>query len=304
MEQQVLAAGAWRDWAKGRQPVVAPPPIAGLTLTRWRATDPQMEQPPLDHHLIAIHLGGPKRVFRKSGRHVAIAEMNVGDFSTVEAGQAYCWRTEGPISFAHLFVCPERFAGGVGRMFDRDPAKIAMPDLLGRQDPLVPQLVRMMFAGAAEPDWRLVIDQAFEPLLARIGAAGLGLSPPKSGRAPLPGARVRRVRDFVRANLAESIGLDDLSNVAACSPFHFIRSFHAATGFTPYAFVLNERIAAAMELLAERDMPLAQIGRTVGFARPAQFSARFKSIAGIAPSAYRRCVRGDLGQKPLTSWTI
>lgn len=87
MEQQVLAAGAWRDWANGRQPVVAPPPIAGLTLTRWRATDPQMEQPPLDHHLIAIHLGGPKRVFRKSGRHVAIAEINVGDFSPLSAAR-------------------------------------------------------------------------------------------------------------------------------------------------------------------------------------------------------------------------
>lgn len=299
----LLAASAWRDWTDGREPLATPATHAGITLASWAATQAQMVQPPLDHHLIAIHLGGPKRVIRAGGGRIAHAEMEVGDFSTVEAGHGFRWRTEGPIRFAHLFVAPDRFAADIGRIFDRDPAGIAMPDLLGRRDPLVPQLVRVMFAAANVPEGGLWLDEALERLFAQLGATVLGL---REGpfRAPLPPHRVRRVRDHVRGNLARPIALADLAEVAASSPWHFIRAFRAATGFTPYAFVINERVAVAMELLATSELPVEAVARATGLGAPAQFSSRFKAVTGVAPREFRRRVRGGDGQKPCTSWTM
>lgn len=301
--RKALAADSWRDWADGRQPLAAPPPLPGLSLACWSATNPRMEQPPLDQHLLAIHLGGPKRVLRAGEGRIALTDVEVGDFSTAGAGQSFRWRTEGPISFAHVFIAPERFSTTLGRIFDREVAPSAMPDILGRRDPLVPQLVRLMFAGAAQaqPLWT---EEALERLLARLGQTNLALGPPRGGRHPLALARVARVRDFVRAHLGEPIGLEQLADVAACSPYHFIRSFHAATGLTPYAWVINERVAAAIELLAATDLPLASIARRTGLGAPAQFSARFRAVIGIAPSEYRRRVRDDAGQNPCTSWTM
>lgn len=261
-----------------------------------------MVQPPLDHHLIAIHLGGPKRVLRAGGGRIDAAEIEVGDFTTVEAGHAYRWRTDGPIRFAHLFVAPDRFAAGIADAFEADRARIAMPDLLGQRDPLIPQLVRLLFAAGYADDGSLWFDQTLARLFARFGETVLGR---RTGpHPPLPRRRVARVRDHVRAHLAEPLALADLAGVAASSPYHFIRAFRAATGLTPYAFVINERVATAMELLAETDLPLAEVARATGLGRPAHFSSRFRAVVGLGPRDFRRCVRGRDPQKPCTSWTI
>lgn len=298
-----MEAAKWRDWAGGKDPLVPLVPLPGLMLSHWSATSPLMAQPPLADHLIAIHLGGSKRVFRAGPERIDYGDVEVGDFSTVTAGHEYVWRTEGPIHFAHLFIEPERFAAGVSRIFTKARSDITLPDLLGRRDPMIPQLVRLMFAGVSE-DEPLWTEQAFEYLLARVGDTMLTLGTPVSGRHPLPATRVMRVREFVRANLHRTVRLDELAEIAGVSPFHFIRAFRSATGFTPYAFTINERIAAAMGLLAAADLSMAEIGKRTGFGSPARFSSRFLAVAGLTPSQFRRRARSGADQKPFTSWTM
>jgi AraC family transcriptional regulator len=52
-------------------------------------------------------------------------------------------------------------------------------------------------------------------------------------RGGLPIARLRKIEDYVRAHLAESISIQTLAELAELSLFHFSRVFKQATGMTP-----------------------------------------------------------------------
>jgi hypothetical protein len=58
----------------------------------------------------------------------------------------------------------------------------------------------------------------------------------------VPGARLRRVSDHIRANLEQNLTLARLGAVACMSPYHFARLFHRTTGVPPHRFVLQARI--------------------------------------------------------------
>jgi AraC family transcriptional regulator len=103
----------------------------------------------------------------------------------------------------------------------------------------------------------------------------------------LPGARLRRVTDHIRANLEQSLTLARLSAVVCMSPCHFARLFQRTTGVPPHRFVLNARIDHAAGLLAKPGSPIAGIARGAGFRSPSHFSAVFRRITGVTPREYR-----------------
>jgi AraC family transcriptional regulator len=70
-------------------------------------------------------------------------------------------------------------------------------------------------------------------------------------RGALPAGSVRRVQEFVRANLSGTISLAEMSAVAGLSPRHFLRAFHESIGDTPLRYVQAVRIEEAKRLLAD-----------------------------------------------------
>jgi AraC family transcriptional regulator len=64
---------------------------------------------------------------------------------------------------------------------------------------------------------------------------------------------LERVLAFVDAHLDGELTLTKLADIAAMSPFHFLRSFRLATGATPGRFVRTRRFRARTKL--------ARIGR-------------------------------------------
>ena len=103
----------------------------------------------------------------------------------------------------------------------------------------------------------------------------------------LPWPRLRRVCDFIQANLNQQLTLLDLSAVVHMSPYHFARLFKQSTGVPPHRFVLGRRIARASALLREPQLSIRQVGRLVGFRTPSHFTTAFRRMTGITPSAYR-----------------
>ena len=75
--------------------------------------------------------------------------------------------------------------------------------------------------------------------------------------------------------------------MAKLSPFHFSRAFKSATGESPHAYLVKARVEAAMLLLSRTDLPIAQVGRKLGFSTPGHFTALFRRIAGMTPSQFR-----------------
>jgi AraC family transcriptional regulator len=100
--------------------------------------------------------------------------------------------------------------------------------------------------------------------------------------------RLRRVLDYIAANIKDDITLVNLAGVAGYSPFHFARKFTLAMGISPHRYISRIRLENAMAELAARKLPLAQIALNAQFSSQASFTRAFHRAIGMTPREYRR----------------
>jgi AraC family transcriptional regulator, transcriptional activator FtrA len=101
------------------------------------------------------------------------------------------------------------------------------------------------------------------------------------------GSPIGRAMDWARAHLHEPIGVPDLASRAAMSPRSFLRHFQAAVGAPPNAWLQQQRIARARQLLEASALPLADLASQCGYESPETFRAAFRRCVGVAPASYR-----------------
>jgi AraC family transcriptional regulator len=283
---------AWRDWATPLRSISsAPRQIRGAIIQRWERSARRMVQPPLDHHYLVVHMGGPKRITRRRRTETLVRETQDRAFSGIEAGSSYSWVTEGPIAFGHIYLEPGYYTQTIAEQFDCDPARVQLQETFGEFDPLLSRLLTALVRASECDDLALMeqeyqLEAALHRLFERQSA-----NTAKDNKIIIAPASVARVRDYIGANLREPIALDDLAGLAGYSRFHFARGFRAATGLPPYAYILRARIALACRLLDEARLPVQAIGDEAGFASHPQFASRFRQLTGMSPSAYRKIMR-------------
>src|SRR5262245_18521698 len=98
---------------------------------------------------------------------------------------------------------------------------------------------------------------------------------------------LRRARDLIDSGYAEPIDLDAMARAAGYSKFHFARSFQAAYGETPAAYLTRRRIERAKTLLRGANLSVTEVCFMVGFESLGSFSRIFRQHVGSSPSAYR-----------------
>jgi len=132
---------------------------------------------------------------------------------------------------------------------------------------------------------------AFEELAFEIAGRALAAVGDGDGRRRGPSARdEKRVGAAIRlieAKIDRPLSLERLAARTATSPYHFLRSFRAVTGLTPYQYVLRTRLhRAAVRLKTSRE-PVSTIAYDAGFNDLATFNRRFRKVMGRTPGAYR-----------------
>jgi len=263
----------------------------GALLRRWVDTPFAMEQPKLDHHYLVLHLGGAKHVTRRRDGPSVDADVKLASITAVTAGAAHSWFTRGPTDYAHMYIKPSVVDHVVQEHFDRDPRSVELTDCVGSESPLLRALFVAMLAEVETPGpvLRLKLDTLLQAVLVQLicERSTVGATTPTAQHRLGP-SRLRRVLDFIEANLAEEIALDDLAAVAGSSRFHFSHAFRDATGCPPYRYLVNRRINGAKTLLLQSNLSLEQISARSGFKSSAQFGAMFKQIFGTTPSRFRR----------------
>jgi AraC family transcriptional regulator len=115
-----------------------------------------------------------------------------------------------------------------------------------------------------------------------------GRPAPRRATGGLAPFRLRNLRDYVDAHLAEPICMADLADLCDLSERQFYRAFRASTGITPVQMVQAARIEAAKRLLARDAGPVCAVAQRVGFASASHFARVFQRHAHMPPQAYRR----------------
>ncbi|MFI8385889.1 AraC family transcriptional regulator [Streptomyces sp. NPDC085540] len=123
--------------------------------------------------------------------------------------------------------------------------------------------------------------------LARRAAEG-----PEPGPGPVPRSRVAvRLRELLDARVAEGITLEEAAvELGHLHPTHLIRSFKAAYGLPPHAYLTARRVALARRLLLAGVRP-AEAAVAAGFYDQAHLTRHFGRHVGISPARFARSGR-------------
>lgn len=99
--------------------------------------------------------------------------------------------------------------------------------------------------------------------------------------------RIKRVCEYIAYNLYEELTLEQLSDVAALSKYHFHRVFFAYTGLNLLKFVQLERLKrASYQMALKNDLRIIDVALDAQFNSPEAFSRAFKREFGQTPSEF------------------
>jgi AraC family transcriptional regulator len=194
----------------------------------------------------------------------------------------------------HVFLPASQFSSRVlgdgGQSVDIDSLRYEG----GFRDPLLEPILRSLLMEMQAPTryGALLADGLASTLAARLIQKYAGLSC-DSSRALSAGKgldprRLKRVCEFIDANLERELRLDQLAQVACLSQYHFARAFKKATGYTVHHYLTRMRLERARKLLAANESSIADIAFQCGFSSQANFTKVFVRSLDISPGRYRR----------------
>lgn len=275
-----------------RPPELAGEPLGGETVltNRWGHGALHDTLAGMPTHVVMTYYGLDQDIVWRTGGQRLAARTRSGTITLIPEGQDGRWDIAGPIEVSHVYLPDARLqaaadmlAGGkrvelLGRVGFEDPTAARVMELLSRE------------AGMDDPSSRLFVEQAIDLLCIQLirghsSFATLEVAAPRGGLADW---QVKKVTGWMREHLDEEIGLEELAALVGLSRFHFCTAFRKATGHTPHAWLVMQRIGEARRLLAMPELPVTEIALAVGYQTPSAFTAAFRKLVGTTPSEFRR----------------
>ncbi len=269
---------------------------APALIKRFTGIPGNIDQPPLNAHVVALHLGGAKRVRRMQGKRNSVQDVALGSMTLMPAYQSNCWHTEGPIDFAHVTLSVGTAEQIVIEEFDREPATHQLYDTIGAVDPLLEQLFLAMLAQLERKRRsRLHMDsltvvfavsllERHSTLAARRTSSAQGIARRRGG---LAGWQLRRAIDYMHENMHADLALSALAGLTGLSRAHFFRAFRQSTGQSPGQFLAHIRMRHGMLLLETSALHIDEIANALGFSHARHFASAFTKRVGVSPRVAR-----------------
>lgn len=217
----------------------------------------------------ALHTSTP-------GRAILIEPGAVHDgFAPEEAGFTY----------AMLYV-PQPYVSAVTERLglgDASTLQAAFHSTLSEDTSLI-HAIQQTFLALHHGEGRLARDQSLDRLLGLL-SRHLYLKP--VSLRPDSAAEMARAREFLHAQMANDVSLDELATYSGIDRFRLTRQFKQAFGQSPHAYLVRLRLRAARALLA-RGMAPAEVAAEVGFSDQSHLGAWFRRAYRLTPAAYQR----------------
>lgn len=108
---------------------------------------------------------------------------------------------------------------------------------------------------------------------------------------PKPDYKAKQLKDivsFLGENFSSPLSLAEVSARFGLSPQYFCAFFKEHFGKTLTQHINSLRIEQAARLLRETDLPVMEVGFSVGFDNFSYFIKRFRTVYGVSPTHYRK----------------
>jgi AraC-like DNA-binding protein len=98
---------------------------------------------------------------------------------------------------------------------------------------------------------------------------------------------LRKATALIADQLHRHLSVDEIAQVAGCSPSHLNRCFRRYFDQSTTAYLIEQRLARAADLLLGTQRSIDDICYACGFSQRAYFSRLFKRHLQQSPAAYR-----------------
>jgi AraC family transcriptional regulator len=110
----------------------------------------------------------------------------------------------------------------------------------------------------------------------------------KAVRSGLARGQLRRVVEYMEANLLKDIRLTELAGVVGLSPSQFARAFKVSMGLTPHRWLVEQRIHRAKQFMTRGGKSISIAAHLAGFASQSHFTKAFRRVTGTTPGLWLR----------------
>ncbi|MET4803754.1 AraC family transcriptional regulator [Bradyrhizobium sp. LB11.1] len=262
------------------------------TIAHWKHGALHDVVEPMTDHVIMTYPTGVQRLERRTGKSVSVGAARSGVVTIIPAGSSARWDIPGLVDVIQLYL-PQTTLERVSREAGAsDPGQLI--ERTGHSDPVTSALL-MTAAEALEGN--AILDNLFRQqltdlLATRILAEHTGAPTPFE---PITGGlsphALRRAIERLRSASNTDLSLTTLASDAGLSRFHFCRAFKESTGLSPHAWLRQQQLEKAMNMLRDTNVSILSVAKVLGYASPTAFAAAFKRMTGETPSDWRRRMR-------------
>lgn len=303
-----LSAGCWYAMRPAPAFASAVPDNSDYSLRRFEGGSPEILQPALVEHIVAIHLGGAKRVRRWQGGQSESFDVTEDSITLMPAGSPNRWVTDGPIHYAHLVISADLLREVAREEFGKDPGDLTLVARVGVISPVISSVLRALLrrieAADAGPLYRqhaalmIVLD-----LLRNFSSLTTpGITDPGKHQSLATGGlaawQLRRLVDYLHAVLQRDADASTMAQLIGVSRGHLFRAFKASTGATPMQFINRLRVDKAKALLRIDGMSLADVAKESGFRNERHLTTNIRLATGLSPRQFTFVASAGLQAPP------
>jgi AraC family transcriptional regulator len=274
-------------------------PSGGVIAAKWhRPASRSAMQAVVAEHTLMYHVGGSTSVAKLVGGRCLGTSARHGSVTFSPRDERNEWVRGGVCEVMHVYIAPSL----IERYAEENFAAAAAPEidpLFAVRDPWLQGYFTMLRSefevfggGRGHPDG-LLLTESMELLIrhlvcwhSNLSQKGRRVLVPAAPR-PLAPRHLARVVAYIDDNIGRDITLADLAQLVGVSKYYLIRGFRAATQRTPYGYLVERRLARAVDALQDGTLSVEQIARDAGFKSAPGFSNVFKKHYGMSPSKFR-----------------
>jgi AraC family transcriptional regulator len=241
----------------------------------------------LPTYLLSIHLGQPIQLERTIDGQRSSDRLTIGDIMITPPCLHRKLFWDADAEFLLLRLEPKLFVSAAYE--STHPNRSQIIPQLKLSDPLIQQIglalkAELELDGLSDRLYAETMSNALAVHLLRHYSNQKQLIKPYSGR--LPHHKLQQAIDYIQTHLADDVSLEAIATELDMSQYHFSRLFKQSTGYSPYQYVIKQRIDLAQKLMTQEHQSIANIALAVGFTNQSQFGRHFKRLIGVTPKQF------------------
>lgn len=260
--------------------------VPGVQVVRWSRPHPQLVHAVQRPSLCIVAQGAKRVLLGEEVFEYDPERMIVYSLTLPLAAQITQASPAAPFLAVWLDLDPPQIAALAGRVYPHglppgpQRAVYVGPASGGIVEATTRLVALMADAGEAALLGPLVIEE----ILIRLLRSPIGGRVAQIGRAESRVARVATAVEWLRANFAQPMNVDELAALVHMSVSAFHQHFKAVTAMSPVQFQKVLRLQEARQLMLARMMDVGTASRQVGYLSVSQFSREYRRFFGHAPS--------------------